>query len=279
MSEEKSYIDILDYCLKNKNIAPPVFNKTGIQIQQEVASKNPNNDVIERLITYDQALTSQVLRLANSVFFKGLTKVTTIRNAIVRLGMKEIANIALLVSQKSNFTSKNKEIKATMQTLWRHSVVCAVGAEWIAMNCGMKSMAQEAFTAGLLHDMGKLYILIVTEALNRRGNIAQIPSKTILHEAMDCLHTKYGYELLTMWSLPEAYASVARDHHLEEYNDNDMLLATVRLADMACNQQGIGLKPPSEVILAATHEADNLGLSEIKAAELEIKLENAISLA
>lgn len=279
MPQEKSFIDILDYCLKHKNISPPVFNKTGMQIREEVAREEPDNRVIEKIITCDQALTSEVLRTANSVFFKGLSKITTIRNAIIRLGMNEIAKIALMASQKSNFTSKNTIILRIMHTLWKHSVVCAVGSEWIALNCGMKNRSREAFTAGLLHDMGKLYILIVTEALIRAGRIKQIPSITILHEALDSLHTHYGYELLMKWNLPDAYAHIARDHHLDEYDEGDMLLTIVRLANLACNQQGIGIKPPADIILAATPEADNLGLSEIQMAELEIKLEDATALA
>ncbi len=279
MGGETSFIDILDYCLAQKKIAPPVFNRTGLQVQQEVAAADPDPRVIEQLITYDPTLTSQILRIANSVFFKGLSEITTIRNAIVRLGMKEIANIALLASQKSNFTSRYRTIQAAMRSLWIHSVACAIGTQWIALNCGMKSRAQEAFTAGLLHDMGKLYILMITEALKRRGNIRQVPSEMILHEALDSLHTRYGYELLTIWNLPEAYAVVARDHHLEEYDDSNALLTMVRLADMACNQQGIGMKPASDLILAATPEADSLGLSEIQMAELEIRLEDAVSLS
>ena len=73
MPQEKSFIDILDYCLKYKNISPPVFNKTGMQIREEVAREEPDNRVIEKIITCDQALTSEVLRTAHSVFFKGLS--------------------------------------------------------------------------------------------------------------------------------------------------------------------------------------------------------------
>ncbi len=279
MGRETSFIDILDYCLEQKKIAPPVFNRTGLQIQQEVMREEPDPRTIEQLITFDPALTSQILRIANSAFFKGLSKITTIRNAIVRLGMKEIANIALLASQKSNFTSRYRTIRAAMQSLWVHSVACAIGAQWIALNCGMRSRAQEAFTAGLLHDMGKLYILIITEALKRRGNIRQVPSETILHEALNSLHSRYGYELLSLWNLPEPYAVVARDHHLEEFDESNTLLVIVRLADMACNQQGIGLLADTDLILAATPEADCLGLSEIQMAELEIRLEDAVSLS
>ncbi len=279
MSREPSFVDILDYCLQKKKISPPVFNRTGLQVQQEVAREEPDPRVIEQLITYDPTLTSQILRIANSAFFKGLSEITTIRNAIMRLGMKEIANIALLASQKSNFTSRYRTIRAAMQSLWVHSVACAIGAQWIALNCGMKSRAQEAFTAGLLHDMGKLYILIITEALKRRGNIRQVPSEMILHEALNRLHTRYGHELLTLWNLPEEYAVIARDHHQEEFDETDTLLVIVRLADLACNRQGIGLLADSDLILAATPEAECLGLSEIKMAELEIRLEDAVSLS
>ena len=96
---------------------------------------------------------------------------------------------------------------------------------------------------------------------------------------MDSLHTQHGHFLLKNWNLPDVYCDIARDHHEEEVDENDALLLMVRLVNRACNIMGIGLKEDTTTILAATKEADLLGLSEISLAELEIKLEDSMAFA
>lgn len=279
MQEGTSFLKIIQAHLASSKTVLPVFDRTGLRIQRETAKADPNIAVIEKMVVCDQALTSQVLRMANSAFYKGLTKVSTINQAMVRLGIREIANIAMLASQKKSFRAKIPTIKKLMDDLWRHSIGCAIGSQWIAKRCNHQARSQEAFTAGLLHDMGKLLILAVTEAISSSGKIKKLPSMELLGEVMDNFHATCGYLLLKKWNLPDDYCSIARDHHKEETDYDDPLLMIVRLANKACNKVGVGIRGKEEITLAATHEADQLGLSEILLAELEIKLEDAQILA
>lgn len=278
-TEGQSFLDTINNFLHNDRTMLPVFNATGIKVQNEVAKAEPDSALIEHLIINDQALTCQVLRTANSAFYRGLVKVTTVRNAIVRLGLREIANIVMLASQRTLYTSKNPYIKSVMNNLWRHSVGCAIGSQWLAMHFGFKTKAAEAFTAGLLHDMGKLFILMVADYIARPKVHGRLPSEGLLVEVMENFHTQVGYDLFSYWNLPEAYAQIARDHHMDDLNTMDTTLVVVRLANLACNKIGIGLKKESDMLLAVSPEANQLGLSEVKLAELEIKLEDAIALA
>jgi HD-like signal output (HDOD) protein len=279
MQEGTSFLKIIQAHLASSKTVLPVFDRTGLRIQRETAKTDPNTAVIEKMVVCDQALTSQVLRMANSAFYKGLTKVSTVNQAMVRLGIGEIANIAMLASQKKSFRAKIPTIKKLMDDLWRHSIGCAIGSQWIAKRCNHQARSQEAFTAGLLHDMGKLLILAVTEAISSSGKIKKLPSTELLGEVMDNFHATCGYLLLKKWNLPDDYCAIARDHHKEETDYDDPLLMIVRLANMACNKVGVGIRGKEEITLAATHEADELGLSEILLAELEIKLEDAQILA
>ncbi len=275
MKQDQSFLQIIKAYLTSKKAVLPVFNTTGLKIQLEAAKADPNTDVIEKMITCDPSLTSQVLRIANSAFYKGLQKVSTVRTAIVRLGSREIANIAILVSQKRQFRSADPFISQLMQDLWRHSVGCAISAQWIANRCGLRHKSQEAFTAGLLHDVGKLLILTVTDAVKRSGALKQMPADVLFNEVMDNFHTMYGYALLRHWNLPDPYCRIARDHHQDEPGRDDDLMMIVRLADKTTNSLGIGMHGVEECVLAATPEADYFGLSEIALAELEIKLEDS----
>lgn len=274
-SEPTSFLKIFKSYLTSKKAVLPAFDTTGLKIQQEASKPEPDTDAIEKMITCDPSLTSHVLRIANSAYYKGINKVSTVRAAIVRLGSQEVANIAILVTQKRPFQSKDPYINKVMQKLWRHSVGCAVSAQWIANRSGLKTLAQEAFTAGLLHDIGKLLILTATDEIKRTGTIKQMPSGDLLEEVMDKYHTVYGYALLRSWNLPDHYCGIARDHHKADLKKNNDLMMMVRLANITTNSMGIGLKGAEPCVLVVTPEADYFELSEVDMAELEIKLENA----
>ncbi len=278
VSQEQSIVAIFEY-LATKDIRLPVFDRTALQIQQEITKTDVDQRVIENLIVQDQALTSQVLKVANSSYYKGLSEITTVRNAIIRLGLKEVANIVTLVSHRQHFKASDPQARKLMNALWRHSVACGLGAKWLATQGGLDVQPNEAFFAGLLHDVGKLFIITVIEKLKKSKQIAQLPSLAVVDEIIDSLHCKHGYVLMKNWNLPEKYCLIVRDHHAEDFDAENYLLTVVRLADRTCNKVGIGLRPDEQIVLSATREAGLLGLSEVVLAKLEIHLEDAGLLA
>ncbi len=275
MNQDKSFIEIVDTHLASSNARLPVFNATALRIQQEIAKDESDLQLIEKLIVSDQALTAKVLSVSNSSFYKGLQQVSTVRNAIVRVGINEVSNIVMLITHESNFRSKDPFVQGMMRKLWRHSVACAMGSNWLAKQCGLHSLAHEAFFAGLLHDVGMLFILTVIDDLKHSNEIETQPSDALLVEAMNTLHTHHGHSLMSHWNLPEKYSQIARDHHQEEFDGNNLLLALVRLADMACCKLGIGLDKDPSLVLIASPEAETLHISEVDLARMEITLEDS----
>jgi HD-like signal output (HDOD) protein len=160
--------------------------------------------------------------------------------------------------------------------LWQHSAGNALAANWIARRCNFDDLAGQAFFAGLLHDIGKLFLLTVIEQANLRksGKMTQ----ALLLEVVDSLHTREGYALMKRWNMPEEYCVVVRDHHHPVLDVKNTLLVLIRLADMACHKLSIGLRQMPDINLAATTEANLLELKEIDLAELEIMLEDTKSL-
>ena len=278
MLQDKSFIEIINEYQESDEILLPVLDEIALNIQQEVAKNDADISRIERLICNDPSLTSQVLKTANSTFYKGLSKVSTVLNAIIRLGAGEISNIVTFVTQKKNFYSKDPFCRNVMEELWRHSAGCAVGAQWIAKESHSKELAHEAFTAGLLHDIGKLFLIKVVEMINLSEKTTIKPSAELLNEVMKNFHSERGYSLLKNWNLPEIYCDIARDHHSEEFDSNDILMAIVRLVNKTCNKLGIGLNKDTSLVLAATPEAHVLGLSELFLAKLEITIEDSMGL-
>ncbi|MBI5593903.1 MAG: HDOD domain-containing protein [Deltaproteobacteria bacterium] len=279
MKPSNSFLDIVQAYLKSDKVVLPVFNQTGMRVQQEVAKEDPDVRRIEKIICSDQALTTQVLRTANSAFFRGLNKVNTIREAIIRLGTNEVANIVSLSAQQANFRSRDPFVSGLMKKLWQHSVICAIGAQWLARQLKYNALATEAFTAGLLHDIGKLLILKVIEVIKCSKTVSVLPSETFVFEVLSNLHAEQGYQLSKSWHLPDAYCHVIRAHHDAEINAGDTLLILVRMADKACSKMEIGLNPYPELSLETTPEANLLGLNDIFLARLEIQMEDSLALA
>ena len=275
MGSGDSLIDMINDHLANQKIKLPAFHPTALRVQQEIGKEDPDIRLIEKLIVGDQALTGEVLSVSNSSFYKGLRQIVTVRDAIIRLGINEVSNIVVMVTHEHHFRSKDPFIHQIMRQLWRHSVGTALGAHWLAQNCGFQSLSNETFFAGLLHDVGKLFILTVIDDLKHSGRMDSQPSNVILSEAMATLHTDYGYSLMSHWNLPETYCLVARDHHAETIAPNGFLLIIVRLANLTCKKLGIGLSQDASIVLSATPEAQRLHLSELDLARLQVRLEDS----
>ena len=275
MEAQSSLVGMIESYATQERIKLPAFNATALRIQKEVAKEDPDSRLIERLIVSDQSLTGEVLRVSNSSFYKGLAQVTTIRDSLIRLGTKEVSNIVTLVALQHNFQSKIPLINQIMKKLWRHSVGCGIGANWIAKETRLDTIAHESFIAGLLHDVGKLYILKVIDGMVASKEISGPPSDTVINEVMGNLHADQGYVLMQQWNLPEKYSLVARDHHLPEVDANNLVLILVRLSNQACHKMGIGLKDDFSIVLHATPEANQLQLSEVDLARLEVRLEDS----
>jgi putative nucleotidyltransferase with HDIG domain len=278
MTAPVSLIDVINRYIESDKITLPVFNSIAARIQEEMARTEPNLETIEKIIASDQALSSQVLKIANSPFYRGLVEVGTVRLSITRLGMKEIEKIVLLATSQQHFKSTDKTINQIMKKLWQHSVGCAYGAVWLTKRREFGVEQSQAFFGGLFHDVGKLLIMVVVEHIKREDSTFKI-TEALLMEAMAQLHAREGAKLLKQWNMPEYFSVIARDHHAPEIDEKNYLLLLIRMANQVCHKLGIGLEKNEGLVLPTTLEASLLGLSEIDLAELEIALEDTAVLS
>jgi HD-like signal output (HDOD) protein len=259
---------------ERRQVLLPVFSDVSAKLHAATHSDRYDMTAIESAIDSDTVLATEVLRVANSAFFGGLSEVTTIRSAVLRLGFKRITNLVLLASEKNRYTAGHREIAALLRDLWRHSSCCALAADWIAQRARYQHISGEAFIGGLIHDIGKLFLLRVLDEMMTENPGEALYSTELIAELLNHAHAVQGHRLLTGWRLPEVYAVIVRDHHSPTVDPGNIPLLIVRLADHACNKLGIGLSPEPSMVLAATGEAQALGLNEISLAELEIAVED-----
>jgi HD-like signal output (HDOD) protein len=279
MNETATLVDIVQQHLASEQLHLPVFPPLAMQLQEMLTQEDWNINHVAAKIMEDPALASHLLRMANSAFFRGLSKVATVKDAIMRLGIKHVSNLVLMITQAQNYQSSNKIINAYSKSLWQHAVGCALGTKWLAEKIGCKQLGQEVFLAGLLHDIGKLFLLKVLEDIHTSGKYGVNLSKVIVLEVMESMHTEQGGQLLQQWNLPKLYCTVALDHHAEVFDLDNTTLTMVRLVNLTCHKLGIGMHHEPTLELAATTEARHLEASELLLAELEIRLEDALALA
>lgn len=277
---QQSLHDLIVEVVNSREVTLPVFNPIALRLQQILNRDDTQIADIELMIAEDQALASQVLRVANAAFYQGLQPVTTVRKAIIRLGMQKVANLAMVAAQQQIYQKTSNSFQKYQEKLWRHAFASAMGSRWIAERCGFRAMAENAFLAGLLHNIGQLALLKIIADLYAAGFVpANLPQAVIAEILNGVMHTEQGHLIVRKWNLPEEYCIVVRDHHKEPYDPSNTLLLFVRLVDYACEKIGVGLHGDSQILLAATPEAQALGLGEITLAELEILLEDSVVMA
>ncbi len=276
MAEERSMLDIIKSQIE-KEESLPVLSPKALQLQKEATRADPDFDIIIQQIKTDPTLTGEVLKAANSAFYKGLHHVDNIKDAVLRLGQVEIVNIIITVIHKQNFKSSHPDIRKYQNRLWAHSVACAMGSSWTARHLAMDHLVSKAFIGGLLHDMGKLYLLTALEKLLQNKDVTIKPTVELMETIMNNLHAEQGYTLLAKWNLPETYRIIARDHHTDSYNPSDLLLLIVRIVNEICLK--IERKNSKEDLsgIISSKEADALGMTEIGVVQLEIFLEDLMA--
>jgi HD-like signal output (HDOD) protein len=282
LQKNKSFLDIIEEYVNSDQVTLPPFDRTAIRIQQEIQKTNASISKIEKLIIADPAMSSQILKLANSAFYRGLSKVSTIREAVVRLGLEEITRMALILTQKKLYNTGDSFIKNFRSSLWQHTLVCALSSQWVAREAGFEEIIQEVFFASLMHDIGKLFLITVIEQIQTSGEISVMPSKSVIAEIIKSQHSTQGYCLLKKWNLPDKYCLVAKEHHHEKFNTSNTPLIILRLVNKIYKKASAGAHGQADTnaqagpSISVTPEASFFGFSDIKLAELELHIEDSL---
>ncbi len=173
---------------------------------------------IARVIETDQTLTARTLRAANSPLNSVSRTVKTVRQATVLLGADTIVNLALGVSVISLQSGLYKNLPIDPAAFGRHSIAVGLAARALAQHFKLPNPS-EAFVAGLLHDIGKLVLLMHHgdnyTRLMRRAWQGDAPLNDLELDAYDLDHALVGHVLCMHWNLPSSMAQAVADHHTE----------------------------------------------------------------
>ena len=219
------------------------------QISQKVLSivEDPESSASElsEIITYDQAITANLLRMCNSSYFGLSRQIDSVHHAIVFLGMDQVVKIVLMGCAAKNLKQKQAGYDLQENELWRHSVASALIARELAEIKGLKQN-HLIFTAALLKDIGKLVLSqYVADSFNEINGLIAKQSLSFAEAEQKVIgidHAELGAIIADKWKFNSDIVDIIRNHHHPEKSlKNNFETSIVHLADIICMMVGVGL--------------------------------------
>jgi HD-like signal output (HDOD) protein len=249
--------------MRNLPPLPEVTRQLLAVMRDEDSSAND----VAKVLSADQALAGKVLKLANSSFYGVPNEVTTISRAVVIMGFTGVRNMALGLG--STAALRKMQSKLDMSSFWSHAMANAAAAQVLAPHMQRRMDPEEAFLAGLMHDIGA-YVLAaaVPDDYAEVMNGGHRDREQAEQRLVGFTHSKIGQGLLQFWELPQPFCDAARYHHdIDKATSGEQPLTNlVALADiLACIHGGEFESPATEndlsrLMIAAGLTADNLML-------------------
>ena len=203
---------------------PTLYHEVTAALQKE----SPSLDQIARIISKDVGMAAKILQLSNSAFVGASGRVSSLVHALSLIGTETVRTLVLSVHVFSQFDGK-PQIRESLAALWEHSVMVGSLAQRIAgtEHCS-KAMVEQSFTAGLLHDIGKVVLLAEMPREYREIFEAEPgTSKTLERERLGCTHAEVGAYLMSIWGLPFPLVhAVAFHHHPSESTETEFSCLT-----------------------------------------------------
>lgn len=192
------------------------------EVTQKILSltEDPNSSArdLNEVLKHDMALSSKLLRVVNSAFYGLPGRVADLDRAIVLLGFQAVRNLAIAATMASLFRKSGPEVPGfDAKNLWRHSVATAVTARAVVNTVGLRSIREEAFLAGIVHDIGVLvefqyattqFALVIDEVSKGGKNLMQAET-----DVLEISHQEVGKALAERWKFPKNMQMVTGHHH------------------------------------------------------------------
>lgn len=223
------------------------MSSTATRLMELVGDEDHGLGDIVRIVEFDAGLTAQILKVVNSPVFGLRQPVETVQRAVAYLGEKMVVGIAIGSCAPQIFHRPLEGYDSGPEDLWEHSLKTAIASRELALLAKSKVSPEVAFTAGILHDIGKSVLSYFL-----RGRTEEMVLRFERGETSDYIqgeeavvgtnHCKVGLEMARHWRLPDPLQGVIMHHHypgraLEGYRP---LVYTVHLGDMVAMASGAG---------------------------------------
>ena len=153
------------------------------------------------------------------------------------------------MGNRALYNATSKKYIEYVERLWEHSLSCAYASQIVTESLGLK-LTDDAFTMGLLHDIGKLVFLHIVGELEKRGKFGEDIDKTELLNNLDKYHSEFGSTLLKRWNFSNNYVVIAMYHDkLEDAETITKELLVIHFANLLAKSMGYGRMQEEEIDL------------------------------
>jgi putative nucleotidyltransferase with HDIG domain len=263
----------------------PTMPTIAARVMQIVNDPHSSAEDVAKFISRDVALTSKVLRLANSAFYGIPRTISSVNSAIVILGFNTIRSLVLSASVLKVFPSKPGLVAFDRKAFWKHSFMVGIASRMVAQIYRKKRLVdmETAFSAGLLHDVGKLileqysneeYIPVLKDAKDKG-----IPLVAAEKARLGLTHADVSGMLIDKWQMPnELRGPIVNHHGPAEDKASQEMASIIHYANHLCHLKGSGCMQ-DEVYAPFVAETEAfLGLGKTQdelLAELETHIQEA----
>lgn len=220
---------------------------------------------IAQAIEYDPSLTTNVLRLANSSFFGFHRSVSTVKDAIFRLGTNQVFQLVVAATVGKMAQTPVNGYDLSGGDLWDHLLGTAIASTRLTQTLKLE-IPSYTFTAALTHDVGKVvlgtFVEVNAESIRELAYEEKMSFERAERKVLEIDHAEVGALLLEHWNLPDYLVDIVRWHHQpEDYNGKDPMAANVvHIANVLCLMAGVGAGLDALSYKPSNHAMEQLGL-------------------
>jgi putative nucleotidyltransferase with HDIG domain len=268
---------------KIQHLAPA--SRTAIKLIGLLSQPGNNNEAIVDVLRFDNVLTAKLLRACNSPFYGLPEPVTNVEQAVLIIGYEEILRLVMAFSFNSTMSRPLPGYAAEAGELWHHSLITAFICEALAReDLPVEFDPPVAFTAGLLHDIGKL-ALSEAVAKNQQNTIRLLIKTEGLiatkaeQQVLETNHAEVGAFLLETWNVPELIVEAVANHNSPHCQPQPKLSALVHAADCLAHLMGATFTWDDFVAGVGGGVVDSLKLTPEKLEKFMVKAQASMSQA
>ncbi len=194
---------------------PPV-PRCAQQVIDVVSREEVDIADIAHAVQQDTAIVKEILRVANSTVYRGASEVTSVRDAVVRMGMVEAKGLAAGTAARALFAPQDESVLLVMPERWRnlhgHCLLSGFACGYLARALRQGDPG-EAFLAGMFHDIGKVSALQALCLLSNSGLVPFALTPALIDQILEALHVDLGSEAMMHWGLPSFLFDICAEHH------------------------------------------------------------------
>ncbi len=232
------------------------FSPIALHLCEIIDDESSNSESIGFVIQQDAALTTNILKLANSPYYGFSQEISAIDEAVSRVGTQEIYRMALSVSAAESFVDIPTTL-ITMEDFWSHSLLCAFSAQELAKELQINASGT-IYAAGLLHDIGQLVLYAnrpeqSSEVLEICMNSFNVKDQSAVeNEIFGFTHEQVGAELAKLWNFPAVLKECIEFHHFpnsaNSFQQQALLMHTANIFSVLVEIQSYDLDdaPPMD---------------------------------